>query len=180
MLGVTRAYPIFYIWPGDLWRVMIITAIKGGLFFMNGKCMPRMIRVSFYAFYQQVYAPSFCAIDVALKTMEKPFTLRETADLLQLSQETVHAVMRENSITRLDKNGFLTLMGCGESNICRMYRRELARGAKADYSPADIAYIYELDETHVQGACEKLGIGKKCPRSKVTTVLDQLFVFILY
>lgn len=146
---------------------------------MGEKIGTRMVRASFYAFYQKWYAPVFSEIDVTLKTMEKPLTIAETAALLHMTENEVRRVMTAASVTRLNRSGFFTVMRHGDNAFCQMYQRELTRGVKAFYSPSDIAYIYGLEDAHVCAVCARLGIAQ-VPAQEVPSVLKQISVFILY
>jgi hypothetical protein len=137
-----------------------------------------MIKMSFYAFYSQAYAPSFKAIDLLLKTMDEPLSPHSAADALGMSADSVIKLMGKENIPAIDKIGFLTLMSLGESAVCRLYQREIQRGCKSTYSPADIAYIYGLDENHVTSVCDKLG-EKHWPAPRVPELLNHIPIFII-
>ena len=145
---------------------------------MNGKLAPQMMRVSYYAFFRQIYAPRLMAIDVMLKTMERPLTASEAAETLGMPEDEIYRLMELSSVSLLDKNGFLAVMSLG-GGVGGMLRRELSRGMKQVYSPSDIAYIYGLHVKTVRAAFRRLGY-KKMPAHLVPTLLNQIPVFIYF
>ena len=145
---------------------------------MQGEYTPNMMRVSYYAFFRQVYAPRLMAIDVMLKTMERPLTAEQTANALGITEEAVYRIMESESVSILDKNGFLTVLSC-VGGIGGLVKREFSRGMKQAYNPADIAYIYGLHEKTVTAAFKSLGY-KKMPAHLVPTLLNQIPVVIYF
>jgi hypothetical protein len=137
-----------------------------------------MFKTSYYAFYRETYAPAFKAIDVLLKSIEEPISLAEAAKALYMDETAVEMLMDRENIETLDKGGFLTLMRFGESAVCRLFQREIMRGLKPAYSPADIAYIYGLDEAHVSDISSRLG-KQLWPTIKIPELLSQIPVFIV-
>jgi hypothetical protein len=138
-----------------------------------------MLQTSFYCFYKQAYAPVFMEIDVLLKTMNRPLTLAQAADALHVSTGCIQRLMKRENIDKLDQRGFMTLMRMGESAVCRLYQREIIKGCKTVYSPADIAYIYGLDEGHVAAVSTRLG-KRQWEACQVPELLKQIPIYIFY
>ena len=60
-------------------------------------------------------------------------------------------------LSLITKGVFLRLMRQGSSPLCRMLDREIRCGSPKHYTPAAIAYIYDLDIGEVLSAAEQLG-----------------------
>ncbi|MDR1665219.1 MAG: hypothetical protein LBR83_09930 [Clostridiales bacterium] len=145
---------------------------------MESNRASRMSRVSYYALYKKIYAPRLMAIDLALKTMEKPLSVTEAAELLSLSANAVSLAMAAEKVSQLDRPGFLAVMPHGKG-VCRLFARELARGVSGGYRPADIAYIYGLQIQTVRAAFRRLRM-KKAPSSLIPALLCQIPVLVIY
>ena len=137
-----------------------------------------LLATDYGALYREIYAPAFQAIDLLLKTMERPLTVAEAAGALHMPPARAVHIMRRENIHILDKFGFLALMRLGDSPLCGLYQRELTRGVKAVYSAQDIAYIYGLDEGHVRGISAQLG-HQEWPSEHVHELLAHVPVFIM-
>lgn len=146
---------------------------------MNGKCMSRMVRTNYFAFFQAMYAPRLKAIDVLLKTMEDSLSVPETAKVLGLTEEAVESAMTREHLAHIDRPGFLRIMAQGGNDLCGMYQRETACGSPVAYKPQEIAYIYRLQAESVQAACDKLGLKEVTART-LPSLLRQIPIYILY
>jgi len=101
--------------------------------------------VTFLEQYRRCIRPRLEAIDIFLRTAKAPYAPGEAAALLSLP-----------CAEAADKAGFLHLLFTGESALCRLVQREAERGAPVLYTPADIAYIYNIQYEAVGRACDDL------------------------
>ncbi len=105
----------------------------------------------------------FKDIDVFIKTAEGDLNLGEAARLLDMKPEDITRHLRQLGVKRLTRRSFLKVMSQGESNICRLYQRELDCGSPFTYSREDISYIYNLKLDAVNKACDALHITEATP-----------------
>jgi len=110
---------------------------------------------SFLDVYRHCIRPRLSAIDLFLRLNEPPYPAEQVASVLALSP---HDVLHVRSSGSVDRAAFMQILASGESYICRLYRRELERGAPVVYTPEDVAYIYGLMPSKVREACAALGI----------------------
>ena len=146
---------------------------------MKDQRSAHIIKVSYNDFFEASYAPCLKSIDLLLKTMEMPLTVDEAAEALCLSEDEVHSIMKKESVVAIDRHAMLSIMAQGESGVCRLYQREVACGSPSLYSPADIAYIYGLDNATVARGFNKLGYVA-VTSADVPAVLSQITVYIAY
>ncbi|MCL2835758.1 MAG: hypothetical protein FWE00_03395 [Defluviitaleaceae bacterium] len=75
-----------------------------------------------------------------------------------ISECEVRSIMKEEKITRLDRDNFCTVMKRGSSDICQYINREAELCAPPTYTMDDIAYIYGLNIEDVIKAGDITGI----------------------
>ncbi|MCL2575917.1 MAG: hypothetical protein FWE33_05735 [Defluviitaleaceae bacterium] len=115
---------------------------------------------TFWDEYQESVAPKIADIDVYLKSAEHPFDIGCVADLLELDEAEIYAILRDAGVKSIDKNIFLYIMTTGSSFLCGLYRREVELNSPPTYTANDLAYIYNLDILAVNNACQTLQINE--------------------
>lgn len=113
---------------------------------------------TFYDIYIWYITPKLKKIDLVLKTAWRGISHAHAAELLEITDAEVVAIMREEGVESLNKNNFARVMRRGSSEICRYVDREYRRGSPFIYSPEDVAYIYDLDQDDVRQAFEAVGV----------------------
>lgn len=137
-----------------------------------------MLHISYWEFFKQYYTPMLKEVDILLKTIDEPISTNEAAKALSISETAVQRIMAKEDIELLDREGFLRIMMHGSSPICRLLQRECKCGSPDSYSPANIAYIYGLQNGHVAEVCHKNGY-KEVPARSLPELLDKIYIFIL-
>ncbi|MBS4960035.1 MAG: hypothetical protein KHZ62_04335 [Clostridiales bacterium] len=132
--------------------------------------MKKNIAKTYWDIFALEIRPRLQAIDIFLKTEIPPYDTCKAAKLLDIDEEDIKKYLLENKET-LDKTTFLILMKQGNSELCRMFRRELSRGTPKTYEPYDISYIYNIDMDLVLDACGKLGI-RQIPQGRIHEILQ--------
>ena len=137
-----------------------------------------IMHMSYWEFFQNNYASLIKNMDLILKTTEPPIPVSETAKALALSVQEVEKIMSKEEITQIDGKVFLHIMMNGTSPLCRLMQREYMCGSPTLYSPAHIAYIYELIEEHVVEVCQAHGYTE-VPANALPDLLSKIYIFIL-
>lgn len=137
-----------------------------------------MLHVSYWEFFKQYYTPLLQEVDLLLKTSETPITVAETARILVMKPETIEKIMASEDIKQLDKEGVLRIMMQGDSPVCQLLQRECLCGSPDRYSPSHIAYIYGLQEDHVEAVCQENGYSEVLTQD-IPDLLSKIYVFIL-
>lgn len=113
---------------------------------------------NFYDIYTSHISPKLKNIDILVKTSSRGLGVSETARVLEISEDEVHRIMREEKIAKITKKTFYIIMKNGSSEICRYFSREVKCGSPLVYTRTDIAYIYDLNIEDVIKACNETGI----------------------
>jgi hypothetical protein len=113
--------------------------------------------------YQETFYPAFAELDLMLKTYTKPLRVGEVARVLGIAKNEVHRFMRKNGYTSLTRECLLRLLEYGESELCGLYRREIAAGSPSVYTMSQVAYIYNLKMNEVVRVFNSLGIKEATP-----------------
>lgn len=108
-------------------------------------------------YYYHKVTPSLEDIDIYLRSGEDSFPVTEVSRLLYITPNELAHIMDEKQVTFINKENFFEIMRHGSSDICQLYHREVERRSPFIYTPADIAYIYQLDEGVVGEICRGLG-----------------------
>jgi len=112
---------------------------------------------TFWEEYQNNIAPRIAAVDLFLKTAEYPLRADLVADVLGLSEIEIYQILN-NDVEKIDKDTFLVIMSQGSSDLCQLYQREMELRSPPTYTCGDIAYIYNLNYSMVENACQMLKI----------------------
>lgn len=120
----------------------------------NGKYF---YNISYLEMYERDIAPRLREIDLLVKTSDNYISVQDAASVLDLSEKEVRDIMNEEGISKLDKKTFFKVMQNGSSCICRFFKRETECGSPYIYSRENIAYIYEIDISTIEKACDDLG-----------------------
>ena len=107
--------------------------------------------------YQREIAPRLRLIDSWIKSGQQ-IEMEELADALGLELSAVEGIFPKPRNGGLIREDFLRVLEEGDSEVCRLYQREVACGSPLVYTPEQIAYIYGLDDFTVKRICERLGI----------------------
>ena len=113
--------------------------------------------MTFLDYFQQTIQPQLAAIDLFLKTEDPPYAAQTAAVLLGITSGEMEKLLAQEKLSLITKGVFLRLMRQGSSPLCRMLDREIRCGSPKHYTPAAIAYIYDLDIGEVLSAAEQLG-----------------------
>ncbi len=123
--------------------------------------------------YEAQIEPQLQQIDIFLKTKRPPYSIDSTAKLLHISAQEVKKIMKEESLSKIDRQSFFMIMKKGSSTICHLFSRELFCGTPKYYTVEAISYIYNIDVAVVLEASQKMGMSQFSPESMKT-----LFCFI--
>lgn len=122
--------------------------------------------------YFNKISPKIKEIDIILKE-RKTISFEKTLDLLDLKENELKSIMQKLKINKIKPKNFIQIMLNGDSFICKIFKRELECGSPSFYSPKDISYIYNLDESKVFKAFEFLEL-KFVTTSQIPTILIQI------
>lgn len=114
---------------------------------------------TFYDYYCKQIRPCIEALDLFLKTHTEPYTLKQMLHALPFLRQDLLCRKRQY----WSQEQFLLLLQQGQSEFCRMFRRELQSGLPQCYTPAQISYIYDLELELVEQAAAQTGL-QSCPR----------------
>lgn len=112
---------------------------------------------TFWHYYRQKIQPQVAAIDLFLKTEDAPYPIEDICALLGISAEEGEALLSRERISVITKGVFFRLMQLGSSPLCGMLRRVIADGLPQEYTPQEIAYIFDLPQAAVDQAASELG-----------------------
>ncbi len=115
------------------------------------------ILISFRQIYEQNIVPKLQQIDIFLKSSEAPYEVASVAHYLGMAIQDVLEIMTTYSIEYLDKLTFFNIIAHSTSYICSLIKRQWRYTMVSHYTPAMVAYIYELNEHKVSSAFLKLG-----------------------
>ena len=115
---------------------------------------------TFYDYYCNRIQPCIEALDLFLKTQSEPYTSQQMLRMLPFLQQELSCKSKQ----LWNREQFLLLLQQGQSEFCRMFRRELQSGLPQCYTPAQISYIYDLDLELVEQAAAQTGL-QTCPRA---------------
>lgn len=113
---------------------------------------------NFWELYKMEIKPLLQEIDIFIKSIEDNASIAEAADLLYISEDEIKNIMDKQNIYEINRDSFISIMENGSSKICRMFKRELELNSPFAYKRDEIAYIYDLELTDVNCACDILGI----------------------
>ena len=145
---------------------------------MTPSCASPMLHISYWEFFQKYYTPLLKEMDLTLKTLEAPVSVTETARILAMRPETVEEIMCKEEIKQIDQEGFLRIVMHGNSSLCRLLQRECNCGSPEWYSPSHIAYIYGLQDKHVESVCRESGYTE-VPAQKLPELLSKIYIYIV-
>ena len=114
---------------------------------------------TFLEYYEREIMSRLTMADLILKTGQEPYDLTQMLSCLQLSKEQAESLLETALVRGITRSQFLVLLHKGDSDICRMFQRELRCGLPAVYTPAQISYIYDLDLEQVEQAAEQTGLN---------------------
>ncbi len=106
--------------------------------------------------YLENIVPRLQSIDLKLKSGACEFKVSEVCELLEISEAKVQEQLRQLNITVITPDVFLTIMQGADSEIGKMYAREIECHSPITYTAENIAYIYQLDLNLVKKSFEKL------------------------
>lgn len=129
----------------------------------------------YLASYQNNIVRRLKEIDLFLKTKSSPYTKSDTIELLQISDEELEEVMKENNITHITPESFIVIMKSGSDELCRIFKRELECGMTEYYSPEQISYIYNIDIDVILNAYAQMGITKLHP-GLMETLFSNIYI----
>ena len=112
---------------------------------------------SFLEYYSKKICPALREIDISLKYGSN-IDVSTTSQLLHISEEEVHTIIKKLSIKNISKENFLKIMFNGTSFICSLYKREIECGCPKYYTPSQLSYIYCLDTLALQMIYNDLNI----------------------
>jgi len=138
-----------------------------------------MVHISYWEFFQQYYTPLLREIDLLLKTIEAPISVAKTAKLLAMEPKAVKEITAKEDIQLIDREGFLQIMMHGNSSLCRLMQRECTCGSPDYYSPAQIAYIYGLQDGNVESAFRANDYDAKIPACDLPKLLSKIYIYII-
>ena len=141
-------------------------------------CASSIIHISYWEFFQNYYTPLLKEVDVLLKTIEEPITTTKAAKVLNLKTYVVDKIMLKENIPQIDQQGLLRIMMHGKSSLCRLLQRECMCGSPNKYTPADISYIYNLQQDHVKKVCKELGYDYISTK-ELPNVLSKIYIYIM-
>ena len=145
---------------------------------MNPPCASSMLYISYWEFFQHYYKPRLQELDMLLKSIDSPISASEAATALVMKSEEVEKIMTQEKIRLIDRNSFLNIMMHGSSPLCQLLQRECSCGSPDRYSPAHIAYIYGLQDSHVAEICQANGYTE-VPAHKLPDLLNKIYIFIM-
>ncbi len=111
-----------------------------------------MNNYSFLHIYEKDIVPKLQEIDLFLKTEIENLNICTISKLLYISEEEIVSIMSKECINDINIITFFTIMRNGSSTICSLFRRELQRSTKKEYTCEDISYIYDIDLRKVREA----------------------------
>lgn len=110
--------------------------------------------------YKNNIIPRLKEIDLFLKTKASPYTKKDTATLLQISNEELEELMDKNNISKITPESFMVIMKNGSDELCRIFKRELECGLTDYYSPEQVSYIYNIEIDTILNAYSQMGVTK--------------------
>ncbi|OOB78729.1 MAG: hypothetical protein BEN19_08675 [Epulopiscium sp. Nuni2H_MBin003] len=123
---------------------------------MNNFLFKTQTQTNFYDIYTHYISPKLQELDLFLKMQPQPYAISEVSALLDISEEDTLQIMHKFQITDIDKNDFFTIIHNSKSYIGTLIIRQFEKSHKHFYTPASIAFIYDLDITIVEKAFQKL------------------------
>lgn len=132
---------------------------------------------TYFEYYNTHYKKKLQAIDLFLKTSDWQNLSSESnekvADLLDISIQEVAKLMDMFKIHSLNQTNFFILLKHGDSDICKLFRRQLHIGMKSKYTASDISYIYQIPYKVINTALSN---------SEIETITDEniqeLFLYV--
>ena len=113
---------------------------------------------TFLEIYEACICTRLAAIDLFLREESEPYAPADVAELLAVDPPGMLSALGDTPPAVINRAAFFRILQTGTSYICRLYRREVERGAPIVYTRDDIAYIYGLAPEAVHRACDALGI----------------------
>ncbi len=111
--------------------------------------------------FQEVYytyiQPKIRELDIFLKTSEAPYDITEVADILEDSQENILHIMDKLGLTEVNKVTFFKIITEVQTYIATLLTRQFSITNTSVYTPKNIAFIYNLEQTLVEDAFYTLG-----------------------
>jgi len=125
--------------------------------------MGDVCELNFLEVYEMSIAPKLREIDLFLKEADYPLSTSDVARVLGIDSANLAQIMAKLSISEIGQSDFIEIMKKGDSQICRLFCREVELGSPPTYTVNQIAYIYNLDQNAVYKACQKLQIREATP-----------------
>lgn len=133
------------------------------------QCRPYLVS------YQNNIVRRLKEIDLFLKTKSSPYTKSDTIKLLQISDDELEKLMKENNITHITPESFIFIMKNGSDELCQTFKRELECGMTDYYSPEQISYIYNIDIDIILNTYAQMGITKLHP-GLMETLFNNIYI----
>lgn len=99
-------------------------------------------------------------IDLFLKTKSSPYSKKEVTDLLDITDDELEKILKDNKISTITPSSFAVIMKNGSGELCGAFKRELECGLTESYSPEQISYIYNIDIDVVLNAYASMGVSR--------------------
>ncbi len=111
--------------------------------------------------FQEVYytyiQPKIRELDIFLKTEEAPYNIKSVADVLEDTEENILHIMRHLGLTEVNKVSFFKIITEVQTYIATLLTRQFSVTNSSVYTPKNISYIYNLEQTLVEDAFYTLG-----------------------
>ena len=114
---------------------------------------------SYLEYYATCIRPAINELDIAIKCKSK-LKNKELANILGTSEAEIEKIRADHNLKTLTQASLLKIMQESDSDICKIFQRELEIGSPFTYSLEQFAYIYDFAEDMVSDACKKLDINE--------------------
>ncbi|TCT14657.1 hypothetical protein EDC18_105138 [Natranaerovirga pectinivora] len=131
---------------------------------------------TFLDYYKNNISPTLEKIDLFFKTEEdkgNTISLDILSELLDISITEVEEILDRYEIKNVNKSSFFIVMKEGSSEICKYFKRQLETGLLNQYTPKNIAYIYQIPQQIIEKAMVESNLQSITPKN-----LNTLFSYI--
>ena len=114
---------------------------------------------SYLEYYAKNIRPAINELDLAIKCKSR-LGNKELAEILGSNVQEIEQIRSTHNLKILNQNAIVKIMQESNSDICKMFQRELELGSPFTYSLEEFSYIYDFDINLVCEVCQKLNISE--------------------
>ena len=114
---------------------------------------------SYLEYYAKHIRPAINELDIAIKCKSR-LGNKELAEILGSNVQEIEKIRNTHDLKTLNQRAIVKIMQESNSDICKMFQRELELGSPLTYSLEEFSYIYNFDINLVCEVCQNLNINE--------------------